>query len=444
MASGSSAQNSQQARLDTWKSIAQYLGRSSRTVQRWHSNYGLPVVHLSGESGSVYAFSDELDRWLRGRGQESSFEDEDRRSASVIRPLDKRDGASNYGPSSEPPLISGQAQSRSSRLIDLAQAMWSSVSHRNLTAIIHHYREAIDLNPENAEAYAGLSLAFIQQGLLGPVYPPHSYAVGAAALEHALTIDCDLPLAKCAKAWLAMVSRRDWEIASRGFDEILKAFPSCTRSMNGRALLFIAEGRIDLASAILLKAAQEVPLSSVPMALCCWCAYLTGDHVLALDRVDEVRATERPSPILDAVEALSAIQFLDDRARLDHLEELAMEYPKHDVLRGALGFIHAKRGQSSKARELLGWMTEKKFGRSRREPYAIALILIGLNEPQKAAPLLEQSYRNGSLWSLGFKADPILKFMRDDSPYRRLFAKLGYPEAEIPVVSLGPISELSR
>jgi len=54
-------------RLDTWKLIAKYLGRSSRTVQRWHAEYGLPVHHLGGEASSVYAYTDELDLWLRRR-----------------------------------------------------------------------------------------------------------------------------------------------------------------------------------------------------------------------------------------------------------------------------------------------------------------------------------------------------------------------------------------
>ena len=54
-------------RLDTWKSIAQYLGRSCRTIQRWHSRYGLPIRHLGGESSSVFAYAHELDEWLKER-----------------------------------------------------------------------------------------------------------------------------------------------------------------------------------------------------------------------------------------------------------------------------------------------------------------------------------------------------------------------------------------
>lgn len=52
-------------RLDSWKCIALYLRRSTRTVQRWHAECGLPIRHIGGLSTSVFAFTDELDRWLR-------------------------------------------------------------------------------------------------------------------------------------------------------------------------------------------------------------------------------------------------------------------------------------------------------------------------------------------------------------------------------------------
>ena len=71
------AQSFADARLDTWKSIAQYLGRSTRTVQRWRSEYGLPVRHLGGDATSVFAYTDEFDEWLRGRNPTDSQEDFD-------------------------------------------------------------------------------------------------------------------------------------------------------------------------------------------------------------------------------------------------------------------------------------------------------------------------------------------------------------------------------
>ena len=51
-------------RLDSWKAIANYLGRSVRTVRRWETLEGLPVRRHRHEKGtSVYAYCHELDAW---------------------------------------------------------------------------------------------------------------------------------------------------------------------------------------------------------------------------------------------------------------------------------------------------------------------------------------------------------------------------------------------
>jgi len=52
-------------RLDGWKEIANFLGRGTRTAQRWEEHYRLPVRrHGQGNSATVFAFERELTEWL--------------------------------------------------------------------------------------------------------------------------------------------------------------------------------------------------------------------------------------------------------------------------------------------------------------------------------------------------------------------------------------------
>src|SRR5215467_4272596 len=68
---------SQGGRLDSWKEIAAYLGRSERTVRRWEDQEGLPVHRLAHEKrGSVYAYRSELDAWWNSRKEEIADEEE--------------------------------------------------------------------------------------------------------------------------------------------------------------------------------------------------------------------------------------------------------------------------------------------------------------------------------------------------------------------------------
>jgi Tol biopolymer transport system component len=62
------SEGSSDARLDSWKEIATYLGRDMTTVQRWEKREGMPVHrHLHDKRGSVYASRAELDAWARSR-----------------------------------------------------------------------------------------------------------------------------------------------------------------------------------------------------------------------------------------------------------------------------------------------------------------------------------------------------------------------------------------
>jgi hypothetical protein len=52
--------------LNSWKEIANYVGRGVRTVQRWEADLGMPVRRPRAKSRSaVLAMADEIDTWLR-------------------------------------------------------------------------------------------------------------------------------------------------------------------------------------------------------------------------------------------------------------------------------------------------------------------------------------------------------------------------------------------
>jgi tetratricopeptide (TPR) repeat protein len=54
--------------LDSWKAIADYLGRRERTCQLWEKDLGLPVHRLNDSpKARVFAYRDEIDRWLLER-----------------------------------------------------------------------------------------------------------------------------------------------------------------------------------------------------------------------------------------------------------------------------------------------------------------------------------------------------------------------------------------
>jgi hypothetical protein len=59
--------------LSSWKEIAAYLDHDVRTCVRWEKRYGLPVHRLERDSkAKVFAYKDEIDRWLAERSAVTS------------------------------------------------------------------------------------------------------------------------------------------------------------------------------------------------------------------------------------------------------------------------------------------------------------------------------------------------------------------------------------
>ncbi|MBK7927177.1 MAG: tetratricopeptide repeat protein [Bryobacterales bacterium] len=70
--------------LDSWKEIAEHLGRDVRTAMRWERSRGLPVHRLpGGRKAAVYALRSELEQW---RGKAHKRDGEGNGAAAPGRP----------------------------------------------------------------------------------------------------------------------------------------------------------------------------------------------------------------------------------------------------------------------------------------------------------------------------------------------------------------------
>ncbi len=84
-------------RLDSWKEIAEYVGRDVRTAIRWERERGLPVHRVpGGRRGAVFAYRHEIDEWLRGPGAAAGRNGAGTRVAEPA-PVEPREGDGSMG-----------------------------------------------------------------------------------------------------------------------------------------------------------------------------------------------------------------------------------------------------------------------------------------------------------------------------------------------------------
>ena len=390
------------SRLDSWKSIAEYLERSPRTVQRWHAFHGLPIHHFGGQKGSVFAYAEDIDRWLIGLAEETRIADVDACDASEAR------------------------KTRSQELTSSAQEMWETRSEGNLSTIAGLYRNAIDLNPANGAAFTGLANSMISAALQGVMDGSLAYPCAAEALRRAAQLESRQTVdAQCAAAWLNMVYERKWRLARANFEDVLGSQPRNGFALAGLALLQIAEGDPSAGCKWAWEAWKQNTLVCALGSLVCWSIYLSGDFDQALELVAQVRSSGASGALLAAIEALALIQTGEGGLDQRRIEALAMEFPQSQILQGTLGYAYGVWGQMDKAWAIYRNLEQMKAQKKRNNAYGLALVLLGLGRGQDAVEWLEAAYAEGALWSLGFRSDPLLGTLGGDPRYEMLLRKIG-------------------
>ncbi|MFZ0745647.1 MAG: hypothetical protein WAM85_14645 [Terracidiphilus sp.] len=387
-------------RLDSWKSIADYLRRSTRTVQRWHTNHGLPVRHFRGPKGAAFAYPEEIDAWLSGFSEKA------------------RDGILTWDRAVD-------AKRRSLELTAIAEELWAIRSEKNIHSIAGLYREAIDEDSGNAAAFAGLANAMIFVGFHGMVEGSMAYPRSVEALSRMARIEPDFLKRKCSAAWLDLAWKRKWSRARAAFDETLRDGPRTSFALSGRSLLHVAEGNLSEAWECAWEAWNLNTLARPLSALLCWIPYLAGEFDKCLQRVSDVRISGGYGPTHAAIEALALIQAGTVGPHMERLEGLDFDYPNDRTLKGALGYHYGNSGQKERAFETLESLERTRDRDKASSAYAVALVLLGLEKPQEAIHALEASYASGSQWSLGFRLDPMLKPLRGEQLFQDFLRKAG-------------------
>jgi hypothetical protein len=382
--------------LDSWKSIAEYLKRSPRTVQRWHAEFGLPVHHFGGSKGPVFSYSDELDAWLSGFSEAAL---DDPAGADAVLDLRKR---------------------KSAELAAQADELWGLRSEENLSAIAALYRAAIDRDAGNAGAFVGLSNALVLAALSGVMAGSAAYPRAYEALQRAVRLGDETPEVRCAAAWLQLVYERKWRRAREGFEDALGKHPGSSHSLAGRALVDIVEGNLGCATRRLEEAWRQNTFASSSSDFLAWSQYLARDYELAIDTISQARAGGQCGSLGAAVEALSLIQSGSVAPHLPRLEAMTDSFPRSLVLRGVLGRACAAANQKARAREIMSSLKHMKGDSG----YALALVFMGMDERHQAFICLQTSFAEGSLWSLGFQFDPILEPLHEDQNFAGRLKKL--------------------
>jgi hypothetical protein len=416
-------------------------------VQRWARFYQLPIHRLGADSRTVFAYTDEIDSWMRlgsFQRKRSLFEPEERKPLKFTSKLSAvprlRSDAQNTAPSIPGrlspvleevrfPTIVAKATAKPQYSVDLLEQVemkWKHFSSSNLHSITRLYREAIDFDFKNPAAHAGLGQSMIAGVLLGNLRAVHSHRIAQDSVRTALELQSDHADALCASAWLSLMVDHDLKQARSIFSQLLNLRQCIMHATLGMALVLIAERKAPEAAELLREYSEVYLPSPFTTALHIWSEYLAQNSTRARSIMEHSRFAGFHGAIFDIVDGFCAIDLMSPSAAAEHIQQLVHESPYNAMLQGLLGYAHSRAGDE-RVVESIAEVLQSEAMRARADTaYPLFLLYAGSKNRRSAVQWLEQSYSEGSLWSLAAGCDPIFTDMENDPNYQLFMSRILY------------------
>jgi DNA-binding SARP family transcriptional activator len=286
-----------------------------------------------------------------------------------------------------------------------------------------HFRQAIDLDPSYASAYAGLSDSYTLLVVREAISPEEGFAKAKAAATRALEIDETRSEAH-ASLGHAMLHNWEWNDAEKELTRAIEINPGYPSAHHWYSEHLTAMGRC-AESIMELKLAGELdPLSLIISADLGRAYYYARQY-------DEVIKQEARTLEMDANFWLSHINLgrtytqkgMSAEAINELLQARELSAGNTEVL-SFLGFAYAAAGQRNEALKTLHELNELSKLRH-VPPYHFAIVHTGLEEKDQAFHWLKRAFEKHAVDLFTLKVEPMFDQLHSDPRYTDLLQRVG-------------------
>jgi DNA-binding winged helix-turn-helix (wHTH) protein/TolB-like protein/Tfp pilus assembly protein PilF len=287
---------------------------------------------------------------------------------------------------------------------------------------IEYFRQAIDVDPDYAPAYAGLADCYNMLVVYGVSKPQEAFPRAKEAALKALKIDDTLAEAHTS---LAFVKHRwDWERddAERQFRLAIRYKPGYAPAHQWFSSYLVAVERFDEAIAEAKRAQELEPLSFISNLHLGWILYLAGRYDEAIDHCKKLLEVDPNFFPAHRYLGLAYEQKGMYREAISEFEK-GVKLSGSPLMVALLGHAYAASGSKAEARRVLAELEQQK--QKYVSPYTVAAIYAGLGEKDQAFRWLEKAYAERDIWLMNLRVDPVLKSLRSDGRFVHLLERLG-------------------
>ena len=287
------------------------------------------------------------------------------------------------------------------------------------------FHEALKLDPNYAQAYAGLAQAYLELGLLFEA--PHDTMPKAREFANqALRLDPDLPEARIALGVVSLMYDWDWDAAAKVITANAAWSRAALEMFSCSAHILESTGKGPEAERELRRAMVADPLSPVLKAeLGCGSYYRRKyDTTIAENR----EALELDPNYIPAYWQLGRAYGQQKQYR-EALDELNKVEPRTGaaipLVTSEIAYVHAMSGRKAEARGLL-----KKLNAAAAtefvDPYFLATVHMGLGDTAATLASLEDAYAAKSSFMVSLVNEPKWDGIRSNPKFQDILKRVGF------------------
>ena len=287
------------------------------------------------------------------------------------------------------------------------------------------YKQALEIDPEYAAAWAGLSRNYVNLTGYNLLPPEEGYEAGREAAEKALAIDPDTAPAHSALGWIAMYYETDLGISAEHFRRALELDPGNMSTIRNAATFSYSLGQLDYALAL-----GEFSVSRDPVNPSGY--FNLAQHYTLAGRYEE--AIESANTALKLSPEMPGAHYFigESLLRMGQPEPAlaAFEQESDDEWRvkgTALAFYELERSDEFQEK-----FAELRDGWEDRWPIEIAHVYAWIGELDEVFPLLEKELGVNGL--SGVMVDPFFIDLHDDPRWQPLLEKGGVSEEQLKAI----------
>ena len=308
---------------------------------------------------------------------------------------------------------------------------WNKRTADGFRKAIEYFKQAIEIDPTYAFAYAGLANCYNWMGhqLFGFADPRDSYPKARSAAMKALELDGNLAEAHSVLADVLLRHDRDFSASESEHRRALDLNPSYSTGHQLYSHLLLPLGRKEQSLAESQLALELDPLNlAVSM-------HLGWHHTYAREFDQAIRHLKKTLDLgpdftmthLFLGQALEAVGSHEEA--ISELRTAVVLSNRSPVNLGALGHAYAVSGNTTAAHEVLNELQEMAL-RHHVPSYEFAIVCAGLGESDKAIAWLERAYeQRDSSWLVDAGIDPRLDCLHAEIRFQNVLKQLRLPQS---------------